>query len=269
MTRPRNEPATAATLLMPSAMPRWWAGKASVRIAVELAKIIAPPTPCTTRPTISHIAPAPWSSGSSAQRDRRRGEDQEAEVVHPDPAVDVAEPAQQDHEHGRDDQEAHDHPEQVAHVAGLERVEVDAAEDRRQRDEHDRGVDRRQQHAERGVGQRHPAVVRVVGGDAAGCETGRPGSVDVTLPTITCRWLSKSSAVARGWSQRTNGRHPHGWRPPCGSGQLSVSAVSSMTNDVWSELSSVPVKLIVTVCPANEETLNDFWLYPEALLRLE
>src|SRR4051794_38307177 len=42
-----------------------------------------------------------------------------------------------------------------------------------------------------------------------------------------------------------------------------------MTNDVCSELSSVPVKLIVTVCPANEETLTDFWLYPEALLRLE
>ena len=65
ITRPRNEPATAATLLMPSAMPRWCAGNASVRIAVELAKIIAPPTPWTTRPTISHIAPAPWSSGSS------------------------------------------------------------------------------------------------------------------------------------------------------------------------------------------------------------
>ena len=31
-----------------------------------------------------------------------------------------------------------------------------------------------------------------------------------------------------------------------------------MTNDVCSELSSVPVKLIVTVWPANEETLNDF-----------
>ena len=42
-----------------------------------------------------------------------------------------------------------------------------------------------------------------------------------------------------------------------------------MRNDVCSELSSVPEKETVTVCPANEETLNDFWLYPEALLRLE
>ena len=35
----------AATLLMPRAMPRWLAGKASVRMALELAKRKAPPTP--------------------------------------------------------------------------------------------------------------------------------------------------------------------------------------------------------------------------------
>ena len=57
--RPMNEPAIAATELMPSAMPRWWAGKASVMIAAELAISIAPPTPCTTRQTISQSAPAP------------------------------------------------------------------------------------------------------------------------------------------------------------------------------------------------------------------
>src|SRR4051794_11788924 len=51
--------------------------------------------------------------------------------------------------------------------------------------------------------------------------------------------------------------------------QPSVSAVSSMTNDVCSELSSVPVKLIVTVCPAKDETFNDRRVYPDALLRLE
>ena len=44
-----NEPAMAATWLSPSAMPRWLAGKASVRIAAELANSIAPPTPCTIR----------------------------------------------------------------------------------------------------------------------------------------------------------------------------------------------------------------------------
>ncbi len=39
--------------------------------------------------------------------------------------------------------------------------------------------------------------------------------------------------------------------------QPRLSAVSSMTNDVWSEESSVPVKLIVTVWPAKDETLNE------------
>ena len=55
---PRNEPAMAAIELMPSAVPRWLAGKASVRIAVELANRNAPPMPCTTRQMISHSAPA-------------------------------------------------------------------------------------------------------------------------------------------------------------------------------------------------------------------
>jgi hypothetical protein len=39
-------------LLMPSAMPRWLAGKASVMIADALASKQAPPTPCTMRKTI-------------------------------------------------------------------------------------------------------------------------------------------------------------------------------------------------------------------------
>ncbi len=43
--RPMNDPDTAATALIPSAMPRSFCGNASVRIAVEQAKIIAPPTP--------------------------------------------------------------------------------------------------------------------------------------------------------------------------------------------------------------------------------
>ncbi len=60
-----NEPAMAATWLMPSAMPRWRAGNASVRIAVEFAKIMAPPTAWTTRHRISHSAPPPCVSGST------------------------------------------------------------------------------------------------------------------------------------------------------------------------------------------------------------
>jgi hypothetical protein len=59
MIRPMNDPATAATELTPSAIPRWLAGKASVRIAAALAKIIAPPTPCTILSTMIAMAAAP------------------------------------------------------------------------------------------------------------------------------------------------------------------------------------------------------------------
>jgi hypothetical protein len=41
--------ATGPLLLIPSAIPRWLAGKASVRIAAEFASRHAPPMPCTTR----------------------------------------------------------------------------------------------------------------------------------------------------------------------------------------------------------------------------
>src|SRR5262249_48952501 len=51
--------------------------------------------------------------------------------------------------------------------------------------------------------------------------------------------------------------------------QETLTAVSSITNEVCRETSSVPVNLMVTVCPANAARLNDFWLYPAALLRLE
>ena len=44
-TSPMKEPEMAATLLMPRPSPRWWAGNASVMMAEELAKSMAPPTP--------------------------------------------------------------------------------------------------------------------------------------------------------------------------------------------------------------------------------
>ena len=53
---PMNEPDTAATALMPSAIPRSRCGNASVRMAVEQAKIIAPPTPWISRNRISSNA---------------------------------------------------------------------------------------------------------------------------------------------------------------------------------------------------------------------
>ena len=55
---PRNEPDTAAMPLIPIALPRSSSGKASVRIAVELANRNAPPTPWKTRMMMIQSAPA-------------------------------------------------------------------------------------------------------------------------------------------------------------------------------------------------------------------
>ena len=51
-TSPTNIPLTPTMLLMPSAMPRWLAGKASVMMAAALASRQAPPMPWTIRNTI-------------------------------------------------------------------------------------------------------------------------------------------------------------------------------------------------------------------------
>ena len=157
---PMNDPAMAAIEFRPSAVPRWLAGNASVRIAVELANRNAPPMPCTMRQKISHSAAAAPCIQVTVRKIEATREDREAHVVHADPAEHVAEPAERHHQHRGDHHEAHEHPQQVAGVARAQRVQPDAAEDVGQRDQHDRLVDRRHQHAERGVRQRDPLVVR-------------------------------------------------------------------------------------------------------------
>jgi hypothetical protein len=93
---------------------------------------------------------------------RAEREDGEAEVVHAQAPVDVAEPPEAHDEDGGDDEEAEDHPQQVVGVAGREGVDVDPAEDVRQGDQQDRGVDGRHQDAERRVREGDPLVA--VGG---------------------------------------------------------------------------------------------------------
>ncbi len=61
---PTNCPEIPAIWLTPSAMPRLFAGNASVRIAAEFAISIAPPKACPNRQPISHSAPAAPISGS-------------------------------------------------------------------------------------------------------------------------------------------------------------------------------------------------------------
>ena len=61
----------AIVLLMPSPSPRLSAGKASVMIAEELAKSMAPPTPWPIRIEINHKAPAvPWSQVTARRREK-------------------------------------------------------------------------------------------------------------------------------------------------------------------------------------------------------
>jgi hypothetical protein len=56
--RPMKLPLMPATWLMPRAMPRWSSGKASVRMAEELAMRKAAPTPWNTRITTRYRAAA-------------------------------------------------------------------------------------------------------------------------------------------------------------------------------------------------------------------
>ena len=51
-----NAPAIPATLLIPSASPRWSSGKASVMMAAEFANSRAPPTPWPIRMPMSQTA---------------------------------------------------------------------------------------------------------------------------------------------------------------------------------------------------------------------
>ena len=51
-------PLTPTMLLIPSAIPRWLAGNASVMIAAELASRHAAPTPCTILNPIRYAAPS-------------------------------------------------------------------------------------------------------------------------------------------------------------------------------------------------------------------
>jgi hypothetical protein len=64
-SRPTNCPEMPAIWLMPSAIPRWPGGNASVRMAAAFAISIEPPSACTIRQLISHSAPPGPVNGSS------------------------------------------------------------------------------------------------------------------------------------------------------------------------------------------------------------
>ena len=88
-TSPMKVPLNAAAWLTPSAMPRCSAGKASVRMAAELAISMAAPTPWKIRMAISQIAGGVARHPRHGEQQGEEGEDGEAQVVDADPPVDV------------------------------------------------------------------------------------------------------------------------------------------------------------------------------------
>ena len=100
------------------------------------------------------------AEGVERQQNRRDGEDGESEVVDADAAVHVADAAERDHQHRLHQPVAHDHPQQVGDAGGRERIQMNAAEDRGQRDDDDRSV-------ERGYGR--PAAVVLVMQPSGSC----------------------------------------------------------------------------------------------------
>ena len=131
-------PLTPTMLLIPSAMPalvgREGVGDDRRRVGEQAGR--ADPL---HDPEHDQVGGA-GAAGQPVDGQEQRGDrvDDEAEVVDADPAVHVAEPAEADDEHARDDEEAEDHPQQVEAVGRDERVEMDAAEDGRHRDQRDR-----------------------------------------------------------------------------------------------------------------------------------
>jgi hypothetical protein len=135
-----NVPLIPATLLMPSASPlprRERVGEDGARVADEERAADALHDPEDQQPERARAPGHPVDG----QQQRRHGVDDEAEVVHPAPAEQVTKAADADHEHAAGHQVAEDHPQQVRAVAWHQRVEADAAEDVRHRDDHDRRVD--------------------------------------------------------------------------------------------------------------------------------
>ena len=93
-TRPMNEPAMAAIMLMPERHAALVRGEGVGQDGGGVGHQEAPPTPWITRKTISSMAPAGPVLHVSDSRIEASREDGETQVVHPDPAEDVAEPSE-------------------------------------------------------------------------------------------------------------------------------------------------------------------------------
>ncbi len=160
ISRPRNEPAMAATLLIPRARPRWRAGKASVRMALELAnRECSPPIPWNTRMMMSQRAPSvPFIQVTLSSKEKKVNRAKPRLYMRTRPNMSPTRPKLATTSDRRDQQESHHQPQEVGRVPGRQGVEVNAPEDVGQRDQGDGAADRDHDHTDRGVRQSDPLV---------------------------------------------------------------------------------------------------------------
>ncbi len=97
--------------------------------------------------------------GHEGTRDRSDGEDQESQVEQARATVLVTESPERDDQHGGHEQVAHQHPQQVRDVLRRQRVQAQAVEDGGQRDQQDRRIEGRGEHADGGHDEGDAAVV--------------------------------------------------------------------------------------------------------------
>ena len=128
-TSPMNEPAMAATLLMPRPQTALVSREGVGDDGRGVGEEHGPADPLAHPHDDQPDRPFGPTEPGDGQKDREDGEHGKAEVEDLHPAEHVADPAQGDDEHGQHHHEAHQHPQHVAGVAGRERVEVDPPED--------------------------------------------------------------------------------------------------------------------------------------------
>jgi hypothetical protein len=153
-----NEPAIPATWFRPRARPRSLAGKASVRIALELAISMAPPTPCRTRIRISHQAAAvPCSQVSDRATENNAKTAKPRLYIRTRPNMSPSRPKLTTSTAVTTRYPMSSQSRRLV-LPGCNGLTPMQPEDVRQADQHDGRIDGRHQDAERGVGQGNPLV---------------------------------------------------------------------------------------------------------------
>ncbi len=211
-----------ATMLSPRTQPALVGRK---RVGDDRARVCHEQRPA---PPLQHAhersataPPCVPSNGVAARADREHGEDGGTRrcTIFTRPYMSPSRPKLTTST-GRDDHVAHHQPEQVARVAGGERVDPEAAEDVGQRDEQDRAVDGRDEHAERRVRQDDPLRVppRATGANPPRCRRDgwRWGGLSWSLLAVVVLTVAESKLCTthRPPPRTTSSPRVSAWRPP-------------------------------------------------------